>query len=302
MNKNILSLLLIFSLDSFSQEVDIPLDTGTNAIVDSSNADISAKTTLSEQELTDILGGTGSNGGINSFFGPNGCTECTVAPDTDFQLFWDVENVAGCTGSNTANHFAFNGNLEPFGGGTGQYQKNIVGGLPANSGTTTFTLDCPVVSTKNYVFKSMVVDVMELTIPSDTRMLVHNSGKAMTLINVVVDKYLKTDSFVRGATKSIREGLYFNEVVVKDLNDFQLSLNYDKSFDLKYGVKTWLYISEIDGRYEKSDPYESGRCDAMALKPSLRLSTLSIMKNKLTRDCTLDPDKKYYLTRIYLTE
>lgn len=302
MKKTIFSLLTLITVKAHSKNVDIPLDTSTNSIVNTSNADISAKTTLSKQDLTNIFGATNSNGGIDSFFGPNGCTDCRAAPDTDFQLFWDVTNVTGCTGTNTANHFAFNGNLEPFGGGTGPYQKNIVGGLPANSGTTTFTLNCPVVTTQNYVFTSMAVDVMELTIPTDTRIIVHNSGKAMTLINIVVSKGKKSSNLVRGETKTIGEGIYFNEVVVSDLNDFQLTINYDKSFDFKYGVKTWMYISEQDGRVGKSAPYESGSCDSMALKPSLRLSTFDINKNNLLSDCTLDGNKKYYLTRVYLTE
>lgn len=282
-------------------QVTIPLDPSGPTEIDLSNGDISIKSLLSVQDVSTQIGVVPITGGINSFTGPGGCVNCTVQPNTSFSLDWDVANVAGCTGSNTRNHASFNGTVEPFGGGSGQFSKTISGGLPAGSGTTTFTLNCPTTQIKTYNFKYITKDVVEISVPSDKRILVANHGALLTLININIDKSLLKTS-LEPSMKSLGHNMYFTQVATNNLEDLSLNLSYGKDAELPENVRTWLFLSDKDPRVDNSArPYDVGRCDSLIKSPTINLSTYSILKNNLLNTCSIEPDKKYYLTRIYLS-
>lgn len=245
------------------------------------------------------------DGAIQFFEGPNGCTSCTVQPLTAFTLDWGVQNVQGCTGSNTANHPSFDGALEPIGGGTGVFSTTIVGGLSFAPSPVVFTLNCPAVTLKNHQFYYLGQETSSLILPEKIYMMARVIKGNTFLINIVENESFDQSIIeLNRKFKAIGNKQWYSELYVNnkaDIDDVKASINHDQiSKEYEYD-KIWFVVTEVDPRSsETPTSYEIGKCDNLSIEPVINFSTHTILKAELLNECILEPDKTYFLTRVYL--
>lgn len=295
-----LSIILIFiPLIGYSQ-ANVDIKRGSLIGVQTSNGDISIESTMTDAQLTQELGvNPPPPSGINSFTGPNGCTNCVVAPNTPFNVFWDVTNVGSCTASNTINHSSWNGIVQPFGGGTGNFQKNISGGISSNA---TFTLTCPApTKSTSYKFHYVKQSTKEITVPDNSRLMLHTYGETLTILNLILGNKTKSPKILK-LPKAVADKIYFTEIYTPNLDDVSVTIQHSEKEKLPSDMKIWSFITEVDPRVQPGPSlYKNGKCESLEISPNLRVSTFSVMKEKNIKDvCMLEPNKKYYLTNVYL--
>ncbi|MFK5880146.1 MAG: hypothetical protein QM478_11715 [Flavobacteriaceae bacterium] len=291
--------LILIPFIAFSQ-ANVNIKSGSLIGVQTSNGDISIESNMTNAQLTQELGvNPPPPSGINSFTGPNGCINCVVPPNTPFNVFWDVTNVGLCTASNTINHPSWSGTVQPFGGGTGAYQKNISNGISSNA---TFTLNCPApAKSTTYKFYYVKEITKEITVPPNTRLVLHNYGESLTILNIIVGSKTKTPKIL-SLPKAVGKKIYFTEIYTPKLDDVSITVTHSESDKLPSDIKVWSFITEVDPRVHPGPSlYKNGKCESLDVSPNLRLSTFSVMKEKNSKDvCMLEPEKKYYLTNVYL--
>lgn len=284
---------------------EIPIESGSDVIIDL-DGNLIIESSLTGDEIVQELGIDPPESNINSFTGPNGCTDCTVNANTSFDMFWDVENVSSCTGSNSAGVNSFNGTLEPFGGGSGAFQTTITGGLPIDSGTITFTLNCPGNSISEFEFKYLGEESRSFKLSKDKRMIIHNEGVVMTLINLIEDRNHVYSNDKNMAATPISENVYLSNVIIKEISDinskFNLTLTNKSNHKTSANDLIWFYISENDPEKTNTKPYPVGRCDVLGNNTQLNLSTFDLSKevSQLNHICSLESGRTYYLNKVYL--
>jgi len=252
-----------------------------------------------------------STGSFLYFEGAGGCgstqNPCHVQPFQPFSLFWGVNNVQSCTASNSVNHVSFNGLVDPLGGGTGDYSKLIAGGLSANQlqNDVIFTLNCPIVSIKNYVFNLVSIDVISIKVPAKTNVIIKviKGNTFILYINEidVFNKNIKDNNF-----KHLGNNVWFNSIDVvnkEDIDKLNLVINHDELIDNLDHDKTWLIMSKTNPINDnKATINEDGKCDDLNVQPQVNLTTESIMRANIKNECIFEADKEYFLTKVFLKQ
>jgi len=240
------------------------------------------------------VGGATGGDGITYFTGENSCTnDCVVAPNTSFNLFYGLQNVQGCTATNSSNNSNWQGSV-PSGGGTGDFSKLILGGI---SQTTTFNINCPVVALNNYDFDLIASETIELSFPANANIRLVGIANKLLIINI--QEGSKTTVF--GDFEEIVQNIFYTNYEIDKKENLSLNLNYDESFIMNPDIKIWMLITAVDPRNNRVDrALESGLCDVLVREPSLNISTKSIMYSNQENECILSPNKKYFLSKVYL--
>ena len=300
--------------NSNPQPITVPLLDDSKIRMDPSSGNIRVFAKDNTSTVNSLIGGGGSSGGIDYFNGPCGSDNCNVSQNTSFSMFWGVTDVGGCVGSNSANNIYFNGNVEPLGGGSGEYSKSIIGGLPV--GTYTFNLDCPSAQAVNINIKKVLArDVMLMKAPPSFRGVYMYQGYLLMDYTLVKDNTMKTNTPVmkNGAFTPI--GSWHGTISYQSEKDLPININVDNSSSytsLPANQVRWLVISEEDpdsfpGGVLKHG-YDIGRCDTIGRNPRLDFSTHEIIKSEkgnvfndnILHTCVIEPNKQYYLTTYYL--
>lgn len=252
-------------------------------------------------QVLDVFLFSGIIPGIQYFVGPCGLQNCTVNLGEDFSMFWGVENVVSCDGTNSRNHPDFNGSLD-VGSGEGDFSKLIHNNLPL--GATTFYINCIISNRANFYFNNIVAkDSVEFSLNGDAYLYIAGGGGQTIFNNIVIDQ---THSLISDIVLTKHDILnYSSNIHVSKIEDINLY-----TFDFKPSTvfsNSWFFISDKNVLLDDSAlPLDAGQCDMLSLQPKITASSYKTTKYQKSNigffdSCLLKSNKSYFLNKIYFS-